>query len=182
MKPVQLNTYDNSWYKPGGSLKRVIWYVVSAIFFQSYLLPISSLKIAILRIFGAKIGKGVVIKPCVQIKYPWFLEIGEHTWIGEKVWIDNLERTKIGSNVCLSQGAMLLTGNHNYKKTTFDLIVQGIVIQDGVWIGAQSVVCPGVVCKSHAVLSVNSIATEHLEEYTIYMGNPSKALRKREMK
>lgn len=182
MKSVNLKTYNNSWYKPGGALKRLLWYVTSAVFFQSYLLPISSLKISILRMFGAKIAKGVVIKPSVQIKYPWFLEVGANTWIGEKVWIDNLEITKIGSNVCLSQGAMLLTGNHNYKKTTFDLIVQGIVIQEGVWVGAQAVVCPGVVCRSHSILSVGSVATEHLEAYTIYMGNPAKPLRKREMK
>ena len=57
----------------------------------------------------------------MNIKYPWFLAIGDHTWIGEKVWIDNLAEVAIGANCCVSQGAMLLCGNHNYKKSTFEL-------------------------------------------------------------
>lgn len=182
MKEIDLSTYNNDHYQPGSSLKRLLWYFVSWTLFQSYLFPISSVKIGILRMFGAKIAKGVVIKPCVQIKYPWFLEVGENTWIGEKVWIDNLDLIRIGKNVCLSQGAMLLTGNHNYKKSTFDLIVQGIVIADGVWVGAQATVCPGIVCKTHAVLSVGSVASTNLEAYTIYMGNPAVAVRERKMK
>ena len=81
----------------------------------------------------------MVIKPSVNIKYPWRLTIGSFVWIGEGVWIDNLENVVIGDNVCISQGAMLLCGNHNYKKTTFDLIVGSITLEDGVWVGAQSV-------------------------------------------
>ncbi|MDZ7624210.1 MAG: hypothetical protein U5J96_07185 [Ignavibacteriaceae bacterium] len=88
----------------------------------------NSFKIFALRFFGAKVGKGVIIKPCVNIKYPWFLEIGDNVWIGEEVWIDNLGKVKIGNNVCLSQGALLLCGNHNYKKETFDLIVGDITL------------------------------------------------------
>ena len=65
--------------------------------------------------FGAKIGKGVIIRPGVSVKYPWKLQIGDNTWIGENVWIDNLSNIIIGKNVCVSQGAMLLSGNHNYK-------------------------------------------------------------------
>ena len=132
-----------------------------------------------LRLFGAKIGKGLVIKPKVNIKYPWFLEIGDHVWIGEEVWIDNLTLVKIESNVCISQGAMLLTGNHNYKKSSFDLITGQITLEDGVWIGAKSVVCPAVTCHSHSVLAVGSIATKDLEPYTIYQGNPAQPIRKR---
>ena len=132
-----------------------------------------------MRLFGAKIGKGVVIKPSVNIKYPWFLEIGDHAWIGEKVWIDNLVPVKIGPNVCISQGAMLLTGNHNYKKETFDLITGEIILEEGAWIGAKAVVTPGVTCKEHSVLAVSSVAVEDLEPYTVYQGNPAKPIRKR---
>ena len=77
----------------------------------------------LLRLFGAKIGKKVIIRPSVKVTYPWKLSIGDYSWIGEDVWIDNLEQVIIGSNVCISQGAMLLCGNHNYKKVTFDLII-----------------------------------------------------------
>jgi putative colanic acid biosynthesis acetyltransferase WcaF len=133
----------------------------------------------LLRLFGAKIGKGVNIKPRVHVKYPWNLNIGEFTWIGEDVWIDNLVKVDIGSNVCLSQGAMLLTGNHNYKKTTFDLMVGEIVLHDGVWIGAKAVVCPGVTCHEHSVLSVGSIANSDLEARGIYQGNPAQKVKER---
>ena len=75
--------------------------------------PFSGLKVFLLQLFGAKVGKGVVIKPNVNIKYPWLLEIGDYTWIGERAWIDNLAQVKIGKNCCISQGAMLLCGNNN---------------------------------------------------------------------
>ena len=141
--------------------------------------PVSVIKVSLLRLFGAKIGKGVVIKPSVNIKYPWNLSIDDYTWIGENVWIDNLVQVTIGSNVCVSQGAMLLCGNHNYKKSTFDLMVGKIVLEDGCWVGAQSVVCPGVTLHSHAVLGVASVANKNLDAYTIYQGNPAQMVRKR---
>jgi putative colanic acid biosynthesis acetyltransferase WcaF len=136
----------------------------------------------LLRLFGAKVGKGVVIKPRVRIKYPWFLKIGNHVWLGESVWIDNLAEVKIGDHACVSQGAMLLCGNHNYKKSSFDLIVKPIVLEEGAWVGAQSVVCPGVILYSHSILTVGSVASSNLESYFIYSGNPAVKIRERRMK
>jgi putative colanic acid biosynthesis acetyltransferase WcaF len=180
---IRLQEYDNSWYHPGaGKRKRLLWFFTNALFFINPLNISSALKIFLLRLFGARIGSGVVIKPGVNIKYPWLLEVGDHCWIGERVWIDNLTRVRLGNNVCLSQGAMLLTGNHNYSLPTFDLQVSSIQLEEGVWIGAQSTVCPGVHCHSHAVLAVGSIATKTLEAYTIYQGNPAVAVRERKMK
>lgn len=181
MKKVSIKDYDNSWYHPGASWKRLLWYFVNVLVMKNSWIPISALKVRILRAFGAKIGTGVNIKPCVNVKYPWLLEIGNYTWIGENVWIDNLAKVKIGSNACLSQGAMLLCGNHNYKKSTFDLIVGDITVEDGGWIGAHAVVCPGVTVHSHAVLSVSSVAHHDLEAYSIYQGNPAVKIRKREI-
>lgn len=180
---TNLSAYNNSWYSPGKNfIICLVWYFVNAVFFRSSLNPIGNLKVFLLRLFGAKIGKKVTIKPAVNIKYPWRLVIGDYSWIGENVWIDNLDNIIIGNNCCISQGAMLLCGNHNYKKSTFDLIVTGILLEDGVWIGAKSTVCPGVVCKSHSILTVNSVANSTLEAYTIYQGNPAKEIRKRIIK
>ncbi len=176
---TNLNKYDNSWYKPGGTIKRTLWLIVNALFFANNLALINGLKIRLLRLFGASVGERVVIKPSVNIKYPWFLSIGSDVWIGENVWIDNLTQVSIGNNACLSQGVMLLTGNHNYSKSTFDLMIGKIVLEDGVWLGAQSVVCPGVTCFSHAVLAVGSIATKDLMAYSIYQGNPAVKVRER---
>jgi len=182
VKTTDLSKFNNDWYNPGPKFKRLCWYFVNIIFFKSSWLPISSIKRFLLKLFGAKIGKGVVIKPSVNIKYPWKLSIGDHTWIGENVWIDNLGEVKIGANACISQGAMLLCGNHNYKKVAFDLIVGNIELEDGVWIGAHSVVCPGVKCKSHSLLAVKSVATKNLEAWKIYQGNPAIMVRDREIK
>ncbi len=179
---TNLNKYNNDWYQPGGGIKRLFWIVINALFFSNSLSLFNGIKIFLLRAFGAKVGEGVVIKPSVNIKYPWFLTIGNHVWIGENVWIDNLATVNIGDNVCISQGAMLLTGNHNYTKQTFDLILGEIILQDGVWIGAQSVVCPGITCHSHAVLAVNSTATKNLDAYSIYQGNPATKVRDRKFK
>jgi putative colanic acid biosynthesis acetyltransferase WcaF len=178
---VHLNEYDNSWYCPASRVKICLWLITNALFFNHGLAVFNGFKCFLLKLFGAKIGKGVLIKPSVNIKYPWFLSIGDHCWIGENVWIDNLTHVSIGNNVCISQGAMLLTGNHDFTKSTFDLIVKPIVIEDGVWIGAKSVVCPGVYCESHAVLSVQSVATQRLSTYAIYKGNPAQPIKSREV-
>ncbi len=174
MEKVNLSKYDNSWYYPGRNvLIRLLWYYVNLFFLKSGVVISSKISILILRLFGAKIGKGVNIKPGVDIKYPWNLEVEEYTWIGENVWIDNLVKVKIGANACLSQGAMILTGNHNFNSSSFELIVGEIVLEDGVWIGAKSMVTNGVTCGEHSILAVNSVASKNLESRSIYRGNPA---------
>lgn len=172
-KDVNLSLYDNSWYRPGPLWKRILWYWINAFVFNSSLFPFYRLKVFLLKIFGAKMGKNISIKPCVNIKYPWLLEIGNNVWIGEKVWIDNLAKIYIGNNVCLSQGCLLLSGNHDYTKSSFDLILKNITLEDGVWIGGKATVCGGVICKKHSVLSAGSVAASDLESMTIYQGNPA---------
>ncbi|MEM7161956.1 MAG: WcaF family extracellular polysaccharide biosynthesis acetyltransferase [Bacteroidota bacterium] len=174
-----LSSYNNDWYHPGPVLKRLLWFWTSALFFRPKWIPFSSFYIFFLRLFGAKIGNGVVVKPGVQVKYPWFLKVGDHSWIGEDVWIDNLAEVTIGSHVCISQGALLECGNHDYSKGSFDLIIKAITIEDGVWIGARSIVPPGVICKDHSVLSANSRAPQLLEAYGIYDGSPAVKIKDR---
>ena len=181
---TDLSSYNNSWYEAeigASKIKRLIWYFINCLFFINPLNPSMALKKFLLKLFGASVGNGVWIKPGVNIKYPWKLVIGDHCWIGENVWIDNLAKVTVGSNVCISQGAMLLTGNHNYKKTSFDLMISEIVLEEGVWIGAKSLVCPGVTCQSHSVLAAYSVTTRNLAPYQIYSGNPAVPVRHREI-
>jgi putative colanic acid biosynthesis acetyltransferase WcaF len=175
---VRLAAFDNSWFDPGSRWLRVIWYVVQVLTIQTSL-PLGPVGISILRAFGAKIGTGVVLKPRVRIKYPWNLNIGNDVWIGEDVWIDNLASVSIGSDVCISQGAYLFCGNHDYSSRGFDLMVGPIVLEDGAWVGARGVVCPAVTCATHSVLAAGSVATKNLDAYSIYQGNPAMKIRAR---
>ncbi len=178
---TKLSEYNNSWYNPGSKIRRGLWYVTNILIMRNPFIPISTIKCSVLRMFGAKIGQNIVIKPRVNIKYPWFLSIGDNTWIGEDVWIDNLATVSIGKNVCLSQGAMILCGSHDYTRSNFDLVVKSVIIEDGVWIAAQATVSQGIICKSHSILSLKSVATRPLEPYGIYQGNPAKLVKKREI-
>lgn len=157
----------------------MLWYILNEIIFRTGLFPFYRFKVFLLRLFGAQIGKGVKIKPHVNIKYPWELIIGNHVWIGENVWIDNLAQVRINDHVCISQGALLLTGNHDYSKVGFDLMTEGIELDTGCWVGAKAIVCPGVKVGSHAVLTVQSVASSDLEPYMIYTGNPAKPVKNR---
>ena len=181
MKKTELKKFDNTSYHPGSKAKRSLWYVVNVLFFNTSVPFPNSLKRMLLRIFGANIGMGVILKPKINIKYPWMLGVGNHSWIGEGVWIDNLGHVEIGPNCCLSQGVMLVCGNHNFSVSGFDLIVEDITLEEGVWLGAKSIVTPGVTCGSHAVLTVGSVASKDLEAYSINRGNPAGKIKSREI-
>jgi putative colanic acid biosynthesis acetyltransferase WcaF len=175
----RLADFDNSWYSSGaGFIKKFLWYFTNALFFNSAF-PVNGFKIILLKIFGCKIGKGVIVKPFVNIKYPWKLQIGNYVWIGEKVWIDNLDDVQIGNNVCISQGALLLCGNHNYKKPSFDLMTGKIMIKEGAWIGAQSIITGNVTVFENAILQIGSVASKNLDENGIYRGNPAVKIKER---
>lgn len=181
---VSLKNYDEQNTAYGASIgaskiKQIAWFVCSVLCVKNTLIPFSGFRVWILRIFGAKIGTGAVIRAGVQIKYPWKLTMGDHVWLGEHCWIDNITDVSIGNNVCISQGAMLCTGNHNYRSDNFELILKSIILEDGVWIGAKSVVCPGVVAATHSVLAVGSVATKNMDAYMMHQGNPAVAVKKR---
>lgn len=177
---VDLSKYDNRDFDPGaGALRRALWYLVNALVLHSWLFPFSPLKVALIRWFGGSVGVGVVIKPRVNIKYPWNLAIGDHTWIGEGAWLDSLVRIDIGANVCISQDAYLLTGNHDYKDPAFGLVVRPIRIEDGAWVGARTVVCPGVCIAKETVIAVGSVVSADTQTKMVYRGNPAAAVRER---
>jgi putative colanic acid biosynthesis acetyltransferase WcaF len=178
--PVDLSRYSPGQFdRSAGVVKEGLWLVISLVLFQLCPFSFSALKRVVLRAFGATIGRNTTIKPQVKITFPWKLTVGDHVWLGEECWLLNLERMVIGNNVCISQRAFLCTGNHNYKKSTFDLITQPIKLEDGVWIGAGCWVGPGVTVGSHAVLTVGSVATKNLAANGIYQGNPAVLVKQR---
>jgi putative colanic acid biosynthesis acetyltransferase WcaF len=179
LKKVNNAAFKTTIHIGAGSLKQYAWYFTNIFFFKNPLNVSSGVKVFLLKLFGAKIGAGVVIKPSVNIKYPWKLQVGDYSWIGEAVWIDNLSEVIIGSSVTLSQGALILTGSHDHTKETFDFISLPVKIEDGGWIGAKAVVYGGVSVGSHAILGINAVAENDLAPYTIYKGNPAIPVLKR---
>lgn len=179
-KDVQLGNFNGSKFNKGATLsKQILWYFVNCIFLRSPLITFIKFKIYLLKLFGARIGHGIYLKPGVLIKSPWNLVIGNNCWIGENVWIDNLDFVTIGNNVCISQGAMLLTGNHDYTDSSMSFRNAPIILEDGTWVGAKAVVCPGVTMHKNSILTVGSVATVDLIEDSIYQGNPAKKIRDR---
>jgi putative colanic acid biosynthesis acetyltransferase WcaF len=172
-KKVNNAGYKTSIKINASKFKQVLWYFINILFFKNALNVNSGSKVLLLKMFGATIGNGVIIKPAVNIKYPWKLKIGDHSWVGEEVWIDNLSDVLIGSNVTLSQGALILTGSHDHTKETFDFISLPVILENGVWIGAKAVVFGGVTCRSHSILGINSVAEQNMKPYIIYKGNPA---------
>jgi putative colanic acid biosynthesis acetyltransferase WcaF len=144
-----------------------LWLLAEALLLASWI-PGSAHRRAVLRLFGARIGRGVVIKPRVRVKFPWRLAIGDHSWIGEGVWIDNLAEVRIGSNACLSQGAYLCTGSHDWSRVSFDLRTAPIVVEDGAWVGAMVSVGPGVTIGREAVATLGMSVLRSLEPRSIH--------------
>jgi len=179
-KSVNLQAYKKPMRQANWFLL-FLWIVASRIILETRFPWPYALKGLVLRMFGSKIGKSVVIKPKVKIKNPWLLAIGDYSWIGESVWMDNLAHIGIGKNCCISQGVYLETGNHNYKSKFFELMTAPISIKDGAWVGAQCRVCPGVTIGNHSVVTIGSTVTKNTEPYFIYQGNPAEKKKKRIM-
>jgi putative colanic acid biosynthesis acetyltransferase WcaF len=175
-----LSSYDNSWYSPGrDKLVRALWFFVGLPIIHFHMLPFSRVRRFVLRTFGATIGRGVVLRSGVRVKYPWLLSIGDCSWIGEDVWIDNLVEVKIGANACVSQGAYLCTGNHDWTDPTFGLMVQPIALEDGAWVGARAFIGPGVEIGQCGVAGAGSVVTKPIPAYEIHAGNPARFVKRR---
>ncbi len=149
-----------------------VWYLVKCAFLLSALPWPTSLKCALLRRFGAKVGSGVYIKPRVNIHFPWKLAIGDHSWIGEEVFLLNLEPIVIGAHCCISQRAFLCTGNHDFRDPAMPFRNRPILVGDGAWVGAQSFVGPGVTIGSEAVVAAGSVVTRDQPGQMRCAGNP----------
>jgi len=179
---VHLDQYATGHYTPGASLGRqLLWHFLGAPLLQSHLIPFSAFKVWLLKCFGAQIGQGVRIKPGVKVKFPWRLTLGNHCWIGEEVWLDNLATITLEDHVCLSQGVYLCTGNHNWSDPGFGLVLGAIYLETGSWIAAKAIIGPKVTIGQGAILCLGSVANHSLEPMTIYAGSPAIPVKKRVM-
>jgi putative colanic acid biosynthesis acetyltransferase WcaF len=183
MTGVDLASFANGWYHPGRpAWLRAAWFAVGLPLLRCGWIPSSSFRVRLLRLFGAALGPGMVIKPGVRIKHPWLLAAGRNCWLGEDAWIDNLASVTLGDNVCISQGSYLCTGNHDWSDPAFGLIVRPITLRDGAWAGARSVLCPGVELGEGAIAAAGSVVVRNIPAWEIHAGNPAALIRRRALR
>lgn len=180
MSQINLRAYDNSWFHPGRSTAwRLLWFYVGLPLLRCSWITSSATRVWILRVFGARIGERVVMRHRLRVKYPWHLTVGDDCWFGEDCWIDNLTTVTLGSNVCLSQGVYLCTGNHNWSDPNFGLMIAPITLRDGSWAGAKCILTPGAELGIGAVAAAGSVISAVVPEYEIHAGNPATFVKRR---
>jgi putative colanic acid biosynthesis acetyltransferase WcaF len=157
-----------------------LWMVVEWLFVTNPLQVSSRLRVAVLRLFGASIGVGVIMRPRVRVKFPWNLSIGDRSWIGEGVWIHDQAQVVIGHDVVISQETFITTGSHDTGRT-MDLIVKPVVIHDGAWVTSRCIVLQGVEIGENSVVTPGSVVHRSLEANGIYGGNPCTFIKAREI-
>ncbi len=166
------------WSRGAPLWQEAVWRLLGSPLLSSSL-PGSRWRQALLRCFGARLGRAGRCKPRLRITFPWRLEVGDHCWLGEAVWIDNLAPVSLGDRVCLSQGAYLCTGNHDFRSPGFDLRVAPIRIESDVWIAARAVLAPGTEVGAGSVVGLGAVASGQIQPGVILAGNPAVVLRRR---
>ena len=144
-------------------LTRVGWFLLQPSLLTCKSNPFSFTRVAALRLFGAEIGRDVVIKPGVRVKFPWRLKMGDRSAIGEDAWLDNMVDVELGPGAVISQGAYLCTGNHDWSKPDRPLTARPITIEQDAWVGAQVNVGPGVVVGQGSIVSLGVTVVKDVE-------------------
>jgi putative colanic acid biosynthesis acetyltransferase WcaF len=173
---VDLSKYDQSWFDRGRpSWYILFWWFVQAITFPLTPHPLNGLRCAILRLFGAKIGKKVLIRPTARFTYPWKITIGDYSWIGDDVVFYSLDQINIGNHCVISQKSYLCTGSHDMRDRAFGLKTASITIADGAWIAADCFIAPGVNIGANAVIGARSSVFANMPAGQVCIGNPCRA-------
>lgn len=184
-RDVDFSKFGNSWWSPGRGLLTIsLWrwfgmpllkHLPCETYFGGFF---NNIKVGLLRLFGAKIGRNLVIRAC-EIYYPWNLVIGDNVWIGYEANLYNLVPIRLGNNTCVSQRAFLCTGSHDVSEPHFGLIVGEIVLKDAAWVAASVFVGPGVTLHEGAVAAAGSVVVKDIPAMTIAGGNPAKPIKER---
>ncbi|MDY6806561.1 MAG: hormogonium polysaccharide biosynthesis acetyltransferase HpsU [Cyanobacteriota bacterium] len=170
---IDLGKYDQSWFdrgKPGWFI--LLWWLVQAIAFSLTPQPFYGIRRSLLRLFGAKIGKGVLIRPTARFTYPWKIAIGDYSWIGDYVVLYSLDRIEIGKHCVISQKSYLCTGSHDIKDPAFGLKTAPITMGNGAWVATDCFVGPGVKIGANAVIGARSSVFKDMPPGQVCLGSP----------
>jgi len=185
---MSLRTYqrmDEFQVPPGfrGRSKAVVqlWWLVQGTLFGMSPQGLYGWRRWLLRLFGAKIGKGAIIRQTVRTPYPWKLTIGDHCHIGDAVHLYTYGEIEIGDCVVISQRSYICTGTHDHTSPTFDLLAKKIVIESEAWVATDVFVAPGVRIGHGAVVGARSSVFRDVPPGAITVGTPAKVIGKRRM-
>jgi putative colanic acid biosynthesis acetyltransferase WcaF len=159
-----------------------LWWLVQSTLFAWSPQFMYGLRRFLLRLFGAKIGKNVLIRPSVRVTYPWKLSIGNYSWIGDDVELYTLGEILIESNVVVSQRSYLCTGSHDIASPAFEIYAKTILIKEQAWVASDVFIAPGVTIGRGAVVGARSTVLHDMPEGMICYGNPARPVKPREMK
>ena len=174
------------YHQPGFEIGRPKWYVLLWWLVQALVFPLTlhmahGPRCALLRLFGAKIGKHVVIRPSARFTYPWKVEIGDYSWVGEDVTFYSLAPIRLGQHCVVSQKSYLCTGSHDLSDSSFALVTAPIVIENGAWVATDCFVAPGVRIGANAVIGARSSVFKDMPAQQICMGTPCRPCKHREI-
>ena len=157
----------------GHRIKRQLWNVVYVFLFRFSPRPFHAWRSLLLRLFGARIGKGCHVYPSVKIWAPWNLFLGDFVGIGDGATLYCMDRIEIGDYAVVSQGAYLCGGTHDYNSKNFQLVTKPIVIAAHAWVCAEAFIHPGVVIPEGVVIGARSVVTKTLKHpWIVCAGNP----------
>ena len=156
-----------------------LWWLVQSAFFHTSPQIAYGFRRWLLRCFGAKIGKNVIIRPSVRVTYPWKVSIGDYAWIGDDVVLYSLGDIVIGAHAVISQSSYLCTGDHDYTEVDFPIRARQITIEDQAWIAANVFIAPGVTIGTGAVIGARSSVFNDMPAGMVCMGTPAKPIGQR---
>ncbi len=155
------------------------WWIVQSLLFHTTPQFMYGWRRFLLRMFGARIGRGVLIRPSVSVTYPWKLSIGDYSWIGDGVTLYTLGEITIGDNAVVSQHSYLCTGSHDYTRPSFDLYARSIHVESEAWVATHVFIGPGVTIGHGAVVGASSVVLANVPAEMICAGHPVKVIRPR---
>ena len=157
-----------------------LWWTVQATLFRASPQFLYGFRRFLLRLFGAKIGKGVLIRPTARVTYPWFLEVGDHAWIGDDTVLYNLAPIHIGAHVALAHGVYVCTGFHEIDRPSFAIGALPVRIEDEAWLANDCFISPGVTIGHGAVIGARSTVLKDMPAGMVCVGYPCKPIRPRQ--
>jgi len=171
--------YTRSVHSPWNKFGRIVWCIVWALLYRPSPRPLYTWRCALLRLFGARIGRGAHPYPSSWVWAPWNLEMGENSCLGDNVDCYSVDKIRLGASVTISQYSYLCTATHDYEDPLMPLVTAPITIGSGVWICADVFVGPGVTVGEGAVVGARSSVFRNVEAWTVAAGNPARPIKKR---